>query len=173
MDFGAQFTSYEEEAFRLECYPEYRVSGEWDIFQDYLKTGAVPANDPDFESYLADVKMMIAKGCRHIRTRILPEPMTDYVRFETKFGYVRNAEAGSDVRMIPHDHPLAPEWKSFNDFWLFDRKRLFHMKYEEDGSYIGAELCTDPDVISMANKIRDDIMATARPLSSALKDILG
>lgn len=173
IDLQTFFASYTIEAFRLEILPQYRVNGEWENFQEYLSSGKIIA-DPGLGDYLRNTAQKINQGARHIRARVLDTPMNDYQRFETHVGYIPSAALGTDFYFIERanfktmlHNELGGNFAA-TDFWLFDKKDLVLMRYDEEGRFIGAELCADPKILQACLILRQCLMIDGYDLDTLL-----
>ncbi|MEI7477242.1 MAG: DUF6879 family protein [bacterium] len=54
------------------------------------------------------------------------------------------------------------------DYWLFDKKHLVAMKYDDMGAFLGAELVENSVELDRAIAIRDAIVEKGHPLSYVL-----
>lgn len=163
------FAGYQQEAFRLELLPEYKVSGEWEDFVEYKKSGIIKQN-PDLIDYLNAAQAKIDAGKRHIRTRIIPSPITEYVIFEAKIGYIPQSKVGFELNFlekIDYDNVLKTNFSNieFSDFWLFDKQHLVVMKYDSEGKFLSAEVNTDQDLINNCIRLRNLLPEHSHSLS--------
>ena len=144
--FGALFTAFRTEAFRLEMLPVYDVPEEAESYAAF-KAGQPPPphfND-EWSSFIAS---KVGQGAAMRRVRLVPNPMTDYFRFEAGWYYGVNAAAGEDIRFISVDAlaPILLTLPAVQDFWVFDRTQLVLMDYDEAGRFKGGRLATGPEI---------------------------
>ena len=126
----------QQEAWRLETLPLYRVQQEEEAIRRFLAGAPVmrDATQPWFDRVMA----YAAGGRRVGRVHIVTQPLTDYLRFEFEY-YRHNVEAGEAVRILDvtgRPNPLA----GVRDFWMFDRSLIVLMHYERDGTQMGREV---------------------------------
>ncbi|MFJ3788048.1 DUF6879 family protein [Kitasatospora sp. NPDC090091] len=136
------FDSFEREAFRLETRSFYAMPGEDEEYQEFLATGEL--HIPDDDPWLARVRHFRETGRTISRVHVLTRPLSDYLRYEFA-AYVYNSAAGEDIRILDltdRQNPGLPD----QDFWMFDRAVVVDMQYRPDGTQVGRELLTDPDV---------------------------
>lgn len=144
MDFDELFSSFEEEAFRVECLPAYKVDEEADAIRCFEETGVVPDLLDDGWNEALDLSSQRGKPVR--RLRILHEPLTEYERFELA-AYEQNIRHGEDIRAITNRFDL----RETRDFWVFDMKWIVLLNYDEDGSFVSSETReATPEEIEMA-----------------------
>ncbi len=143
-DFGKLFGSFEREAFRLETLDDYSGSGGVDAYQDFL------AGKPQPESYktagwVKTVRGATGAGKRMYRVHVLSRPLSDYLKFELGWGYIRNQEAGEEFFIVDTTDGPNP-FEGTPDFWAFDEKTVVTMQYGDGGEFLGADLATDEQV---------------------------
>ena len=137
-EFEAQLECCKREAFRLELLQIFRVGLELDAIQRYSKGQIDPPLDynKDWRSLVAS---NCARGVKHLRVRLACKPYSDYLLFETAWGYRLNIEAGEEVSLI--DAKSYETFKAcvpvFQDFWLLDEKLVFLMTYDLLGHFLG------------------------------------
>ncbi|MER7557330.1 DUF6879 family protein [Nocardioides sp. NPDC126508] len=153
--------------FRLETLQAYDVEVEHESFAEFLRTGQLASpGDVEWREMIAG---HVAAGRSLQRVHIVEEPLTDYVRYEIA-EYVRNHDAGEDIRLLPVP---AGEWPEElpqgTDFWLLDdgqpSQSAWAMAYDEAGRFLGAEEVQDPGLIDTYRKWRDIALALSVPLN--------
>ncbi|MEO3808431.1 DUF6879 family protein [Sphaerisporangium sp. B11E5] len=162
-ELGRLFQSFRYTAYRLETLQEYRVPTEMEEFARFLDD----ENDGEGRSIVdpwIDRVVTPAKRAGKFmhRVHVVKTPLSDYLRFEFAWGYRHTVDAGENIKILaveegewPVDLPVG------YDYWLFDSSCLVAMHYENDGSYVGAELIEDPKRIIQANYLRDLAVNTA------------
>jgi hypothetical protein len=170
MDLQTLFENYQEEAFRLEILPQYKVEGEWEAFLEYKATGKI-LPDPEFESFVRDVSQKINSGAKHVRCRVLDNPLTDYEKFEIETGYKPLRDAGAEVLQIAREQfdtllsKVSSPGFSPMDFWLFDNKTLVIMTYDKGGEWKGFEAVTDTKTVSNYILLKNRLLAESVSLN--------
>ncbi|WP_158228237.1 DUF6879 family protein [Pseudonocardia sp. MH-G8] len=82
------------------------------------------------------------------RLRLVPVPITDYVRYACEWGYTDNTAAGEQVRVLDladapgGAHVLA----AVGDFYLLDDSHVAAMHYDAAGAFVRAEIVDEPFV---------------------------
>ncbi len=167
---GKLFSTYKHEAFRLETLPFYKVKGEWASYQEYLETGKI-IQDISIIKYISESKQMIEKGRRHLRARIIPNPLNDYFIFETLVGYLPQSRVGFEFFFVEEKNALTKSVEDGNikDFWLFDKSTLLLMSYNTEGEFLKAEISNDKDLISKCIQIRDSFVSNGESLNYILE----
>lgn len=166
-DLGAAFQNLTASWFRLETLQTYDVEVEHESFAEFLRTGRL--DSPGDVEWRAMIRRHVAAGRTLQRVHVVEEPLTDYVRYEIA-EYVRNHEAGEDIRLLPVP---AGEWSEdlprATDFWLLDDQRpsetAWAMQYDDAGHWLGVEQVHDADLIDTYRKWRDTAIAHSVPLS--------
>ncbi len=69
----------------------------------------------------------------------------------------------ADIRIIPVTGEQWPADVPHRDFWLFDARELYWMRYDSAGTWLGAEYTTDPADIAEACAARDAGLAQTQP----------
>jgi len=163
--WAAYFRDFQHSAFRLELLPQYLVEPEHDSFAAFL------AGEPMPEGHNADwhatIRANTTAGKIMSRVHVVTQPLSDYLRFEFQWGYVGNAGAGEDIRILDLSRTPDPGLPD-TDFWLFDEKAVVAMLYEDDGTQIGRELL-DVDPAEFI-RYRDLALAAAVPFSDYRPD---
>jgi len=136
-DLGTMFSTFTKSAFRLETLPEYRVLEEQAELERYLAGEPLP-DVGELAPWLELLKSSTDAGKIVERVRVVPEPLTPYVRFEIEWGYLYNAEGGERIGVIPDLAFSALDVSTHGDFWLFDDEVVFAMHYDEHGVWLGA-----------------------------------
>jgi hypothetical protein len=103
----------------------------------------------------------VAAGKRFERVRVVPEPLTDYLRFELWLAQF-NAGAGEDVRYLSREEANVRDLPA-HDFWLLDSERLALPYFTADDRLLGAELVTDPVIVRRHERWLDQAQAVATP----------
>lgn len=156
---------FTETAFRWECLPAYEVASDGNDYGRYLRGEAEPTRERK-QPWLDRLAGERARGLRRSRVRLLHDPLTDYERYECEWGYVPNAAAGEDVRIIrPGELPM--NWLSMLsfDWWLIDDQHVIVMNYDDDGQFEGANLGLPGDAYAF-RQIRDRVWDSAEPFTA-------
>ncbi|MER0445910.1 DUF6879 family protein [Streptomyces sp. Edi4] len=136
-DWAAKFRDFQQEAWRLETLPQYRVPQEAEEIEAFLAGERI---DPHAYSneYTDDLKRIRREGKSKGRVHVVTRPLSDYLRYEFMY-YRPHAWAGEDIRIMDvtgRPNPLA----GVQDFWSFDRSQIVLMNYGEDGTQISREV---------------------------------
>ncbi len=165
-EYMERFYTCRKEAFRLETLPEFCVVDEKETFSKF-KNGQIT---PDAD-YNADWHTVIAAICQRDaiihRLRVIPEPMTDYFRYQVNWGYIGNIAAGDRVVTVPNLDVKTLDLPIVKDFWLFDDTECILVEYDLRGAYLGANLVAEkyiPCYVAVKNALLKqavDIRTTA------------
>ncbi|KUL50278.1 hypothetical protein ADL22_07425 [Streptomyces sp. NRRL F-4489] len=161
-DFGKLFVEFEREAFRLETLDDYSKSGGVEAYRAFL------AGEPQPESYrtagwVTTVREATQAGKRMYRVHILDRPLSDYLRFELGWGYLRNQEAGEEFFILDTTEQPNP-LEGVPDFWAFDEKVVVSMNYGDAGEFLGAEVVPERQTQEWLER-RDTAMDLATPFT--------
>jgi hypothetical protein len=146
-DFNRLFTSFERTARRLETRDRYDVPSERPYI-DRWRAGM--QEDPEHlvryrAPWLDAVRANVVQGRRYQRVRIVPEPLTEYLRYALR-GTKQTVEVGEDIRYLPRARANELDLPD-HDFWLFDEDRLALLHFTADDRPLGAVLVTEPDTV--------------------------
>jgi Family of unknown function (DUF6879) len=99
--------------------------------------------------WLDVVAEALSRGVRVRRTRIVSEPLSEYMRFEYDISFT-NAAAGEEIRWLPRRRASGLALPG-NDCWIFDRRLVLwnHFTGEGDVSPAGRELTDDPEMVKL------------------------
>ena len=121
--------------------------------------------------YIEDGRSQISIGKRHIRARVVPNPITDYFIFETKIGYLPQSRNGFENIFLDEQQyrtlmgELKEDIDTISDFWLFDKETVVEMKYDVEGKYLGNNITEDCSIVEKCVKIRDAFISVSYPFS--------
>lgn len=112
--------------------------------------------------YLDNVRVKVAAGVRYQRVEVVPEPLTDYLRFDVWIRHLYHCPAGEDVRYLDRDRANTLQLPN-HDFWTFDRERLVLLYFTAGDQLIGAELVSDFDMVARHEAWLDKAHQAATP----------
>lgn len=161
-DFWAPFEHFSYSVFRLETLQSYAGSVEDPDFAAFC-AGKPRPSSPGKGRWTEIVGTNFRAGRTQQRVHVATEPLTDYMRFELTWSYEPNADAGEDIRIIPVSGGRWPPDLPRSDWWLLDASVLYAMIYEPDGTWLGAEPVSAPDLIVQACRWRDAALYHAMP----------
>jgi hypothetical protein len=170
-EFAALFTSFRHTAYRLETLQQYGVGYEDESFRTFLADEA-PETDQARDKWTSMVRAAVANGKTFQRIHLVSEPLSDYLRYELEWWYRPNTEAGDDVRILPEYMVPAgelPTLAALGDYWLFDSRDLWVMRYHSDGRFQYAEQITDPAAIVIRSYWRDAALHYALPYTDYVR----
>lgn len=159
-EFNSLFTGFEHTAYRLETLQVYDVGYEDESYAAFLAGHPLPTDRAKNE-WTAMLTAAADAGKAFQRVHVVTEPLTDYVCYEIEWSYAPNVAAGDDVRIVvgtPGQLGLPD-----HDYWLFDSRDLWVMRYDGDGRFVAAEQVGDPAVIVEHNYWRDKALSLAMP----------
>jgi hypothetical protein len=130
-DLGRLFETFRHSAFRLECLPEYRVPQDTESLAAF-RNGESRPQARDDRPWLTTVRRAIARGARMQRVRLVETPLTEYQRFQFRWGYEENTAAGEEISILDY----RPDGLLAIDFWLFDDSRVIVLEYDDAGHFL-------------------------------------
>ncbi|HEV3156948.1 MAG TPA: hypothetical protein VGZ00_06330 [Candidatus Baltobacteraceae bacterium] len=165
---GLLFEAFQHSAFRLEGLPDCNVPGDREEYLSYCE-GAFLSKSQN-SKWASTIRDMVNSGKAITRLRILPDPLTAYIRYEIEWGYVFNAVAGENILLISEESASSLVGDIPNDFWLFDNTRIADMQYGEDYSFMGAILREDERETRELSGIAGTLLSKAIPLQEYLRE---
>lgn len=166
--FDEKFSGFTKEAFRLETLSEFKVDGEWEEFQNYLKGEVGPTHA--WSDWQRSLQQWTSAGKSILRLRLIDRALSPYIQFEIERYYLPHAAAGEDIRFMFKDDFEKLFGPSVQDFWLFDRSEAIRMEYSKEGEYLGASLAEAPQ-FDIYLRIREGFTAPAFSLQELLVQI--
>jgi len=137
------FRDFQSSAFRLELHPVYTMPGEADELRRFIAGERPPA---DYHYGWLDTMAAARAADKTVRrVRVVRQPLTGYIRYEFAWGFVYNVAAGEDIQILDLTDQPVPDLPD-HDFWLFDDVTVVKLLYRPDGTQIGRELVTEPDL---------------------------
>ena len=150
----------QHELFRLEVLDAYEVASDGTDFGRYLRGDPEP--DPARKGpWLARLAADAARGFRNYRVHVLTSPLSAYLRYECEWGYVPNAAAGEDIRILDLAEKPRPADLVSEDFWLMDNHTVILMHYRSS-RFAGAEVLS-PAIAPRYRAARDAAWHSAEP----------
>jgi hypothetical protein len=168
-DFWQPFQDFAYSVYRLETLQVYAGSGEGEVLDAFTSGNPWPRSALK-DAWTENIAANHRAGKIQQRVHVVAEPLTTYMQFELTWSYGPNADSGEDIRVIP---VRAGEWPAeipHEDYWLFDSRDLYIMRYEIDGTWLGAERVTDPSRIVEACTWRDAALCRAMPWPDYISD---
>lgn len=105
------------------------------------------------------VRRTTGRGVLMQRVHLIKHPLTDYIRFELDQSYPPNVEAGEDVRIA-----VDGEWST--DFWMFDDRFVWVMRYDQAGNFTGAQDASGiPTTVTLCRKWKQEALDASRSLT--------
>ena len=159
---GALFESHcTRSAFRMEVMDRYDVVTDGDDVARYLAGEQAPdaaAKGPWLEQLRHDA----AAGKRWSRVHVLQPPLSDYLRYECEWGYVYNAAAGENIKILDLSEQDRPDALIEQEFWILDDACVLRMHYDDAGSFLGGEVLPAGE-LPRYRAARDAAWAAAEP----------
>jgi len=163
-DAWLKLFEFRHSAYRLETLQTYAEPEEAEAVARFLAGEEARLDSSWWESM---IRRQRAAGRTATRVRVLVEPFSDYSRFELPI-YTKFVEAGEDIRIIPTPAGSWPEGIPRRDYWLFDDRDIWDMRYTDAGTFVRAVLLDDPAAIAEHLRLRDIALGQAVPLNDYL-----
>ena len=159
-ELGKLFESFRSSAFRLECLPAYAVTedDEAQAFHQWLRGEQASEKEREWPKLVASA---VAAGKSMQRVRLVPEPPSQYLRFQMAWGYPANVAAGEDIRMLDHEPPGLLKV----DFWLFDDEVAVVLEYDDQGRFMRPVVA---ETLAPYCQARDLALASSMPYRLSL-----
>lgn len=145
--FLSYFTSAISSAYRLELLSSYIVEQEINAIEQFRKNPSLrpPDFNQDWTSLISGLK---ARRVKIQRVRLVDEPISEYLKFEIKWGYTSNITAGEEIRIIERSafDDIARIVPITRDFWLFDEKKCVMLEYDFVGRFLGLKALPEDTV---------------------------
>ena len=167
-EFGRLFETFVRSAFRLELLDSYTVPEEAMEYRRFLDGEATPSTTED--DWAQFIKKSAGQNRVIQRVHIVPAPLTPYLKYEIEWGYVYSSVAGEEIYLAERKD-VDPNVLGLKDFWLFDRKVLVIMYYDDTGRFLHAEREDALEKIKDYADIADSLLAIASPLKVFLAKI--
>ncbi len=143
-ELGALLRTFSHSARRLETRKNYVVENEREAFRRFL---ADEADDYGwFQPWLDHIRQKADRGSVFSRVRVVPEVLTDYLRFELMLCR-SNVAAGEDVRYLDVTTARRLNLPDY-DYYVFDDETLALMYFTTDDVPDGARVVTDPAIVA-------------------------
>lgn len=148
--FEELLDSAQRSAVHLEMRDWYGVEREREPFAAWREHRLTLEQDRNERQDWVDlVARTVARGVVMRRTRVVSEPVTDYIRFE-HWGTPVNVEAGERVRWLPRRQTTGIAFPG-NDFWLIDERLIRWNHFSGDGAATDPEVTDDPEVVRLCS----------------------
>lgn len=171
-ELGKLFSNFTKTAFRLEMLPTYCIAEEFEDLARFRSGQFVPAKVTD--DWYKDVVEWTQSGREIIRVRIVPEPVTEYFRFEAETGYFTSIEAGEKLHLVNPEvaSRLIASLPIKTDYWVFDSAIVVLMTYDQHNRFSGASRVSSANIEPFIMVARELQSLTAFATSSDLRKLL-
>jgi len=93
------------------------------------------------------------EGRRFMRVRVVSLPLSDYNRWSYVIAQ-HNITAGEDIRYLARERAAGIGLPN-HDYWLFDSRKLLHMRFDGFDRFVGGEVIENTAEIVQHNYWRD------------------
>lgn len=115
------------------------------------------------QPWLDQLAIEVAAGKLRHRVHVLTTPLSPYLRYECEWGYLPNARAGEQIRILDLSEASKPEGLVDEDFWILDDSYVIRMHYDSGGVFVGGGLADD---VARYRKARDAAIAASEDFLS-------
>ena len=114
----------------------------------------------------------VKKGKSHIRVRVIPKLINDYIKFEIKFAYIKQIRIGHKIYVINESDFKKILTKRFTqeDFYLFDNTVAVRIIYNKEGEFLGTSLIDNVKEVYQYKLLKEKLLKEAIPLTLWLKE---
>ncbi len=121
-----------------------------------------PVKAPALPDWYELVRAHVVRGVEFRRSRVVSEPLADFIRFEYDITEGLNIAAGEQVRWLPRRR-ASDLCLPGNDFWVFDGRLVRFGHFAGDGEFLEHELSDDPAVVKMCASAFETVWERAVP----------
>ncbi|WP_040775712.1 DUF6879 family protein [Nocardia pneumoniae] len=146
-------------AFHLEVRDSYAVPEESEPLRRFLNGEPEPLGGYDKSDWLDLIAALAGRGVTMSRIRVVTVPHSDYQRWLLSVTG-SSVEAGEDIRYVPRHLAGEVPW---DDWWLFDGKRVAFNLVDEAGKPAGAAVTTDPGIAAYCRSVKERLWTVATP----------
>lgn len=139
------------DALRVETLERYASSSDHDWVAAYLR-GDPPPDPAAKQGWLNRLSARRDNGHPQQRLRVVPRPVSDYVRYACEWGYLDNTAAGEDIRVLDEAEDYIEQITVLGDYWVLDG-RVYAMRYDTDGAFVSADEVTGADAEVYLSKL--------------------
>ena len=156
-ELGGLLQRFRHSARRLETRRNYVVENEQEPLRRFV------AGQPDdyawFQPWLNQIRQRTSDGAEFERVRVVPEVLTDYLRFELEISR-HNVAAGENIRYLDAARARALNFPDY-DYYVFDKRTLALMYFTADDVPDGAQVVTDPAIVASHRRWLDQATEAA------------
>lgn len=159
----------EKNIFRLEGIPEYNVPEDLVLFEKWKQRNF--EFDADSRKWLQNLKSTKERGVKIQRVRIVPLPLSDYIKYEIDFWKhsAKNGEAILFLESKDYENIIKSMAFEPKDFWMFDDEVLIIFHYDKTGDFVKEEQIPNKDVIKKHIELKKKLLNHAIPMNEFLK----
>jgi hypothetical protein len=148
-------------AVHLEIHDVHLTSDP--AYQAWLAGQADPQQSAQqYRAYADEVVSAVGRGVRVRRSRIVSEPVSDYVRWEHWLTDPVNITAGEQVRWLPRRLASTLALPG-NPYWVFDGRLVRFTIYGGDGEVQGSQYSDDAGIVEACQSAFEAVWQLAIP----------
>jgi hypothetical protein len=156
-----------DDIFRLESIPEYKVPSDLLLFEKWKKRELIFDENDDWFKRLKETK---SKDISMKRVRIVPLPISDYIKYEIDFWKISTKYGEQILFLSLKDYEKMKSSLDFfpEDFWMFDNNKLIIFHYEE-GDLKKEILIEDKELIQKYLSFKKELIKASIPMKRFLE----
>ena len=152
--------------FRLETRDDY--PDDYEMMARWYTGESVETSILDCQ-WSKNLRAMTDRGVDCTRVHVVPEPLTEYLRFEV-FGYypISSSQLGERIFILPEERITADLlfWGSRTDFLLVDDTLLVHEYDPDTGLFSSTGIVHSSDLLRTASDEAQYLLSLAIPLAN-------
>lgn len=150
--------------FRLEVRDAYAVDSDGDDYRRYLSGEGEP-NAEAKGPWLQQLRSDTEAGRIWRKVHLVRGPLTDYERYEIEWGFLFNATAGEQCRILEVDEARAVQLGALGDFFVLDGEHVLRNLYDDADRFLGGQVIYGGEAIAL-RAVVDWVWDAAEPVTS-------
>lgn len=156
--------NHSRDLFRLEVRDAYAVDSDGDDYRRYLSGHGEP-NAADKAPWLAQLRSDTAAGKIWRKVHLVRGTLTDYERYEIEWGFLYNAAAGEQCRILEVSGARADQLAELGDFFVADGEHVLRNLYDEHDRFVGGQPIYGGEAVALRAVI-DWVWDAAEPVTT-------
>jgi len=155
--------NHTSDLFRLEVRDAYAVDSDGDDYRRYLSGEGEP-NAADKAPWLQQLRTDTDAGKIWRKVHLVRGRLSDYERYEIEWGFLYNATAGEQCRILEVDETRAAQLAALGDFFVLDGEHVLRNLYDDDDRFLGGQVIYGGEAAALRAVI-DWVWDAAEPVS--------
>jgi hypothetical protein len=168
-EFNELWKGASSEIFRLQLLNVYCVEEEQQAFALYKEGKPIDLDKiSGFDEWLSGIERKVKSGVKITNVNVVDLPLSEYMRFLLLF-FLKTSEKGKEDMLVERKS-IQNMLAGATDFWMFDRRAVIAMRYDEEGHFLGMEKATtDPGIVQKCVDFEGMALRYAKPLSEFIR----